>query len=275
MRRRLRINQIAADFSRKPISESRVLDIASYEGYFSEEFALRGAEVLGVEGRLTNIRRGEERIDLSSLPNLKFVHDDVRNISKEKYGEFDIILCLGLLYHLDSPDCFTLLESIAEMCTGVAIFDTHIGFTRKRKVRHKGNDYWGWQFTEYDKAPTLEETEESTWSSIGNVKAFWPTKPSLVNAMVDAGFNSVYESQFPAWNDMPSDRIALVGLKGKTEPILGKDFDEDFDESIVGERVDELPRVGAIYQDHPIYSALKLKANRIARRLGLRKANRY
>lgn len=257
MRRRARINQIVSDFARKPLSESRVLDLGSLEGDFSVEFALRGAEVLGVEGRRSNIRRAAARF---SLPNLRFVQDDVRNVCREKYGEFDVVLCLGILYHLDAPDCFKLLKAIAGICTGIAVIDTHIGLTRGETVKYNGHEYWGWRYTEYSYEPTPEQTEESKWASIGNLRSFWPTRPSLVNAIVDVGFNSVYECQYPAWNDIPSDRVALVALKGKKERILAVDFDE----GILDERVDEEPKVGPVSQAHRP-SAMKLLSSRVAR----------
>jgi hypothetical protein len=261
MRRRARINQIVNDSARKPISESRILDLASLEGDFSAEFALRGAEVLGVEGRRTNVQRAAARF---SLPNLRFVQDDVRNVCREKYGEFDVVLCLGILYHLDAPDCFKLLEAIAGACIGIAIIDTHVSLRRDEMVEYKGHGYWGWRYKEYSREPTSEQTERSTWASIGNVRSFWLTKPSLVNAIVDAGFNSVYECQYPAWNDIPSDRVALVAMKGKRERILAVDFDE----GILNERVDEVPKVGPVRQQG--LSALKLQSSRIARLFGLR-----
>ncbi len=263
MRRRARINQIVSDSARKPLPESRILDLASLEGDFSAELALRGAEVLGVEGRRTNIQRAAARF---SLPNLRFVQDDVRNVCREKYGEFDVVLCLGILYHLDAPDCFKLLEAIAGACIDIAIIDTHISLARDEVVTYNGHEYWGGRYTEYSREPTPEQTEKSTWASIGNLRSFWPTKPSLVNAIVDAGFNSVYECLYPAWNDIPSDRVALVAQKGKRERILAADFDE----GILDERVDEVPKVGPVRRKGKSLSAIKRQSSRIARLFGLR-----
>ena len=258
MRRLARIVQMVSDSARKPISESRILDLASLEGRFSAEFALKGADVLGIEGRRTNIKRAAARY---SFPNLKFVQDDVRNVCREKYGEFDVVLCLGILYHLDAPDCFKLLEAIAEVCSGIAIIDTHVSFRRADIVAYKGHRYVGWKFTEYRREPTPEQTEQSTWASIGNLRSFWPTKPSLVNAIVDAGFSSVYECQYPAWNDIPSDRVALIALKGRREGVLAADFDQ----GILNERIDEVPKVGPAQQQQKIASVIKRQAIRIAR----------
>jgi len=263
MRRRLRINQIVSDFAPKPLNQCRILDIASLEGGYSAEFAKRGAEVLGVEGRQINIERAKAR---HTMPNLKFVRDDVRNISREKYGEFDIVLCLGILYHLDAPECFKLLELIGEVCTGFAIIDTHFAIKPDEVVKYNDREYHGWRFIEYDHEPTEKETEETVWASIGNRESFWMTKPSLVNAIVDAGFNSVYESQYPAWNDIPADRVAMIAVKGAKQELLNNDFNYSFDEEILNERVDETPKVPPVAGNAAQPASLK---NRIARKLGL------
>src|SRR5208283_4911140 len=60
----------------------RLLDLACLEGLFAIEFARK---VLG-------------------LSNCRLIKGDVRSISAE-LGSFDVILCAGILYHLDFPDC--------------------------------------------------------------------------------------------------------------------------------------------------------------------------
>ena len=92
-------------------------------------------------------------------------------------------------YHLDAPDCFKLLETIAEVCSGAAIIDTHVSFRRDEAVTYKGHRYAGWRYREYLREPTPGEMEDRKWASIGNLRSFWPTKPSLINAIADAGIN--------------------------------------------------------------------------------------
>ena len=225
------------DSLKRPITGARILDLASLEGDFSAEMAVRGARVVSVEGRASNIEIAKKKF---GHPNIEYVQDDVRNLSAEKYGTFDAVLCLGILYHLDAPDCFALLDSISKVLepTGFAIIDTHIALKATATAEHKGRHYSGWQYTEYQQEPSKEVEESSRWAAIGNTRSFWPTKPSLINALVDSGFSSVYECQYPAWNDIPADRVAMVAKIGTRERAMTED-----DSSFLWERVDEHPRV--------------------------------
>jgi hypothetical protein len=238
MRRKLRIVQMVTDHLQKPLTECKILDLASLEGEYSAEFVARGATVTAIEGRGINVKKAKERFSWSTdkkWSNLKFVQDDVRNLTPKKYGHFDVVLCLGILYHLDYPDCFKFIKSIADVCDDFAIIDTHIGINDERVV-YEGKDYFGWRHCEYGFTPSQEIQEKSRWASINNVKSFWLTKASLINALIDGGFTSVYECQYPSWNDMPGNRIALIAMKKKREGL----YTAEVDEAIMRERVPEI-----------------------------------
>lgn len=213
----------------------RVLDLASLEGHYAFEIAKRGARVLGIEGRATNIERALQRKTELGLTNVEFTQDDVRNLSRDKYGEFDVVMCLGILYHLDMPDALEFLESISETCRSFAVIDTHISTTPDSVCTYKGHDYHGWYYTEYPEKPTRETEEQSVWASIGNTKSFWFTRPSLYNALAHVGFNSIYECHVPTTTDIPSDRITLIALKSPVEnliesPLTEEEICEEYDE---------------------------------------------
>src|SRR5262245_49012933 len=106
------IVQIAADIMGKPFETLRVLDLACLEGQFGIEFALHGAQVVGIEGREVNLAKARFAKEVLALNNIDLVLDDVRYLSKDKYGEFDVVLALGILYHLDVPDSFHFVEKI-------------------------------------------------------------------------------------------------------------------------------------------------------------------
>jgi SAM-dependent methyltransferase len=215
-----RILQIVADTVRKPLRELRVLDLACLEGLYSIELARQGANAVGIEARETNIAKARFAKEVLGLENVTFIQDDVRNLSREKHGEFDVVLCLGILYHLDVPDVFTFLEQIGRVSRGIAIIDTHIGLSSNVSCQYKGKTYWGVTFKEHEHDSTPEERKKQLWASLDNVTSFWPTHASLCNALSQVGFTSVYECRMPAEPDKPRDRLTLMAVKGQRQNLI-------------------------------------------------------
>jgi len=154
-----RIVQLAADSAAKPLDELRVLDLGCLEGQFGIEFALHGAQVVAVEGREANLRKAEFAAEaLGVRERIDFRHSDIRDIRLATYGQFDVILCLGLLYHLDTPDVMELASLISDLCTGVAIIDTHFSLEPRAEAEWRGHRYSGAFWAEY--APGRRATEE-------------------------------------------------------------------------------------------------------------------
>jgi 2-polyprenyl-3-methyl-5-hydroxy-6-metoxy-1,4-benzoquinol methylase len=230
-----RICQIIYDIAAKPIDQLRILDLACLEGIYSIELARRGAQVLGLEGREANVQKALFAKEVLGLINVEFVQDDVRNLSKEKYGTFDIVLCMGIQYHLDSPDVFDFMEKVAEVCSGFAIVDTHISYTNEVTQTYKSHTYAGRWFAEHDPSTTPEERLKINWASLDNVKSFWFTRPSLYNLLKHIGFTSVYECHNPLWSADAIDRVTLLAMKGHpaeflSSPFLNEKPEEDWPE---------------------------------------------
>jgi len=215
-----RILQMTTDLAGGQLGQLRVLDLACLEGLYSVEMARHGAQVVGIEGREANIAKARFAKEVLGLANLEFVQDDVRNLSRQKYGEFDVILCLGILYHLDVPDVFTQVERIAECCKRFAIIDTHISLSGELLQQHNGRDYRGHFIQEHAPAATAEQRAKSLWASLDNVRSFWFTRASLLNLLAHTGFTSVYECFNPAEIHKPADRITLLALKGQPQTLL-------------------------------------------------------
>ena len=105
-------------------SGRRIVDIGCLEGYFSIECALQGAEVLGIDGKLLNVRKCEFVRSVLGVERATFALGDAMTVTCESSGRFDAVLVLGLLYHLDDP--YTFLANVAALCTGFAVIDTHV-----------------------------------------------------------------------------------------------------------------------------------------------------
>jgi tRNA (mo5U34)-methyltransferase len=87
----------------KDVRGKRVLDVGAADGAFSFLMEQRGAaEVVAVDYRAAD--HTGFHIAAQLLGSRAHYHvDNVYHLSREKYGEFDIILFLGVLYHLRNP----------------------------------------------------------------------------------------------------------------------------------------------------------------------------
>jgi tRNA (mo5U34)-methyltransferase len=80
----------------------RVLDVGCRDGFFAFELQRRGATVVGVdyvEPTATGFAIAAEILGST----VEYVVDNVYNLSRERYGTFDLVLFLGVLYHLRNP----------------------------------------------------------------------------------------------------------------------------------------------------------------------------
>lgn len=202
------------DITQCNFKELRILDLACLEGQYAIEFAMQGAEVVGIEGREANIQKAIFAKNIHNLNKLEFYQDDVRNLSREKYGEFDIVICSGILYHLDSLDVFPFLEKVYEVCKKFIIIDTHIAHNPTTSVIYKKFTYTGKTVIEHDPNSSTEERLKANWSSLDNASSFWFTKSSLYNFLTRIGFSSINESR--SMNPSvytENDRITILAFK--------------------------------------------------------------
>jgi 2-polyprenyl-3-methyl-5-hydroxy-6-metoxy-1,4-benzoquinol methylase len=201
--------EILKPFFLKPLSEMRILDLGCLEGGFAIEFGKRGASVVGVEAREASIAKAVFARDAMGLGNVEFVQDDVRNLTREKYGLFDLVLCWGLLYHLDAESVFPFIEQIAHVCTNAAVFDTHVSLDDEYQAKFNGSAYAGRLYRET--GSNDEERLSDPWGSVGNDTSFWFTRESLCDLLGSLGFAKLYQLCTPPF--LRADRIALICSK--------------------------------------------------------------
>jgi tRNA (mo5U34)-methyltransferase len=102
-----------------------VLDVACNCGFWSIQARLAGAKsVLGVEASEKNVEQARFIRELTGLDGLEFEVGNAYDISKDRYGEFDVVLYFGLLYHLEHP--VLALERLADVTREVALVDSTI-----------------------------------------------------------------------------------------------------------------------------------------------------
>jgi FkbM family methyltransferase len=116
------INKARLDFLASlkiPYEGKRVLDAGCGVGHHTSFYISRGCKVVGIDGRPENIAMMKQL-----YPEVEGLSGDLQVMDLKALGSFDIVHCLGLLYHLDSP--VTVLRKLAEICSGYLVLETMV-----------------------------------------------------------------------------------------------------------------------------------------------------
>jgi tRNA (mo5U34)-methyltransferase len=134
-----------------------VLDIGAWDGFFSFEAERRGASrVLATDwfcwggpgwGTQAGFRLAREALN-SKVEDLEI---DAMDIAPEKVGSFDMVLFLGVLYHLRHP--FLAIEKVASVTNKLLILETWVdllnvpvpamAFYPTDELNGDGSNWWG------------------------------------------------------------------------------------------------------------------------------------
>jgi tRNA (mo5U34)-methyltransferase len=151
----------------------RVLDIGAWDGWYSFEMERRGAEVVAIDN-WDNPRFREIHARLGS--RVEYLQLDMYDLTPERVGRFDIVLFMGVLYHLKHP--LLALERVCALTTGLAAVESFV-----LQEKHRPHEDVG-------KRPIMEfyETDE-----FGGQTDNWvgPSLPCLLAFCRTAGFARV------------------------------------------------------------------------------------
>lgn len=135
------------------LSGRSVLDIGAWDGFFSFEAERRGASrVVACDhyawhGLGWGTREGKAGFELARAALNSRVEDlnlDVMELTPERVGTFDVVLFLGVLYHLPNP--LLALERVASMTAGMLIVETvvdMVGTSRPAAAFYPGRELNG------------------------------------------------------------------------------------------------------------------------------------
>lgn len=91
---------------------STAVDAGCGVGFFSQTLAECGLYACGFDARSENVEEARRR-----FPGIPFEQADVEAREICRLGPFDLVLCFGLLYHLENPvQAIRNLRAIAEKC---------------------------------------------------------------------------------------------------------------------------------------------------------------
>jgi SAM-dependent methyltransferase len=162
-----------------------VLDLGAGDGEIAAELALRGASVTAVEGRLENAEEIRKLRDERRIPKhrLEVLVSDVRKLEWDVLGQFDAVVCSGLLYHLPLEDARELAGRMHAACRHMAVIDTEVA--------------WGPLVEEAGYAGLRFKERPGRLSALDGQDSFWLTRASLHALLYDAGFASSWELGSP------------------------------------------------------------------------------
>lgn len=115
--RRLRLMRIPENLEGK-----RVLDIGSWDGFFTWEMEKRGAELLSIDVWDDHEMAKYRWVHEVKSSKAQYKRVDAHDLDPASEGTFDLILCAGVLYHLRYP--LATLERIRKVCRGQLILET-------------------------------------------------------------------------------------------------------------------------------------------------------
>jgi SAM-dependent methyltransferase len=186
--------QTVLDLAAPRIRGLRILDLGCGEGGFALELGKQGAEVVAIEARAALAEKAEFAREALGLRHVAILHDDVRRLSPEEHGFFDVVLALGILDRLDAPALFDVAKRVAAVCKGFALVEARLATRPRASHACDGVVYRGATRTLDDK------------------QSFLLTRASMLSLLARSGFTSIAETLDP---DAAADAPCFVAFKGR------------------------------------------------------------
>ena len=163
------------------------VDIGCGLGHFTSFLSQLGLDVLGVDAREENVLEARAR-----FPHLNFAVADAQDPNLSSLGQFDLVFCYGLLYHLENP--FVTIRNIAKMARKLATVESVVYPSPE---------------------PILVLLEENACEDQGlNYMAYYPSEASLVKMLMKSGLDECYlPTKFPSH---PAYALGRSGFRQRT-----------------------------------------------------------
>ncbi|MGQ0444364.1 MAG: class I SAM-dependent methyltransferase, partial [Beijerinckiaceae bacterium] len=200
---------------RLDLSGKSVLEVGAGIGDHTLYFLDRDCAVVSIEARGENCRlfaQSMQALEASGYPNAsrsKLVQGDVESLNETITGQFDVVYCYGILYHLEDPAA--ALSAMASRCLDLLLLETCVSFGGHEALN------------EVD-----EQGSDPTQSFRGG--GCRPTRPWIMKRL-NALFAHVYvprtqpaHEEFPLdWTgEQPSDRLTRATFVASRRPIVNE-----------------------------------------------------
>jgi tRNA (mo5U34)-methyltransferase len=166
----------------------RALDVGPSDGFFSKRLAERGAEVTALDYRPKDGHGFGVMERLSGL-TFEYIVGNILDLNVDQFGTFDIVLFLGVLYHL--PDPMRGLHAVRQVSSDAMFLETW----------YEPDLFPDVPVARYWRANSANNDPTNFWS---------PNRLCVLDMLHDAGFDVVREE---AWG-----RRLLVETRIATDP---------------------------------------------------------
>lgn len=157
-----------------------LLDIGCWDGAYSIEATRRGAIVTATDHYVwQEVPARRQAFDLAMrrlAPSVRAMDVPVEELTVEQHGRFDIVLFLGVLYHLRHP--LKALERVARLAADTLIVETRMTMR-----------YVGKPVMQFHPGQTLENDPTNWWT---------PNRRCVEEMLRDIGFRQIRFTQ-PDW----------------------------------------------------------------------------
>lgn len=120
------------------LDNKRVLEVGAGIGLHSQFFIDRGCEIVITDGFKNNVEEAKRRFPNNQVMVLDLEQDE----SLEHLGQFDLVYCYGLLYHLKNAEI--AIKRMSEVCTGQLLLETVVSADHGESINylddHGGNN---------------------------------------------------------------------------------------------------------------------------------------
>jgi 2-polyprenyl-3-methyl-5-hydroxy-6-metoxy-1,4-benzoquinol methylase len=142
-----------------------VADVGCGVGYFSGYLRALGFDVVGFDGRAANAEEARRR-----FPEIQFHTANVEDESILRSSSYDMVFCVGLLYHLENP--MRALRNLSTMAKEILLIESYSTPDRQTAF--------------YLREEPILEDQSLTYL------ALYPSESSLIKICYKIGFESVY-----------------------------------------------------------------------------------
>ncbi len=107
------------------LSGKKIVDVGCGGGILSESMARRGAEVIGIDLGVENLKAASVHAEQSGLNDtLSYQHIAVERFATQHAGQFDVVTCMEMLEHV--PDPSAIVQACYDMLApgGVCVLST-------------------------------------------------------------------------------------------------------------------------------------------------------